>query len=62
VLSSAVAGIDQALWDIAGRALDVPVYRLLGGPVRDRVRVYGWSGVTIRARSPSRSPRSARPG
>jgi len=44
VLSSAVAGIDQALWDIAGRALDLPVYRLLGGPVRDRVRVYGWVG------------------
>lgn len=44
VLSSAVAGIDQALWDIAGRALNLPVYRLLGGPVRDRVRVYGWVG------------------
>jgi galactonate dehydratase len=44
VLSSAVAGIDQALWDIAGKALDAPVYQLLGGPVRDRVRVYGWIG------------------
>jgi galactonate dehydratase len=44
VLSSAVAGIDQALWDLAGKALGVPVYRLLGGPVRDRVRVYGWVG------------------
>ncbi|MFF0341604.1 galactonate dehydratase [Kribbella sp. NPDC004875] len=44
VLSSAVSGIDQALWDIAGKARGVPVYDLLGGPVRDRVRVYGWIG------------------
>jgi galactonate dehydratase len=44
VLSSAVAGIDQALWDIAGKAYGAPVYRLLGGPVRDRARVYAWIG------------------
>jgi galactonate dehydratase len=44
VLSSAVAGIDQALWDIAGKTYGVPVHRLLGGPVRERVRVYGWIG------------------
>lgn len=44
VLSSAVAGIDQALWDIAGKARDAPVHELLGGPVRDRVRVYAWIG------------------
>jgi galactonate dehydratase len=42
ILSSAVAGIDQALWDIKGKALGVPVYELLGGPVRDRVRMYSW--------------------
>jgi galactonate dehydratase len=42
--SSAIAALDQALWDIAGRRLGVPVYELLGGPVRDRVRVYGWIG------------------
>ncbi len=42
VLSSAVAGIDQALWDIKGKALGVPVHQLLGGPVRDRVRMYTW--------------------
>ncbi|MGA0568053.1 galactonate dehydratase [Rathayibacter sp. KR2-224] len=40
VLGSAVAGIDQALWDLKGKALGVPVYELLGGPTRDRVRVY----------------------
>jgi len=44
VLSSAVAGIDQALWDIAGKVRGVPVHELLGGPVRDRVRVYSWIG------------------
>lgn len=44
VLSSAVAGIDQALWDIAGKKLGAPVHVLLGGPVRDRVRMYGWVG------------------
>ncbi|MEU7244059.1 galactonate dehydratase [Streptomyces sparsogenes] len=44
VLSSAVAGLDQALWDIAGKALGAPVHTLLGGPVREAVRVYGWVG------------------
>ncbi|NMR21261.1 galactonate dehydratase [Cellulomonas fimi] len=44
VFSSAVAGIDQALWDIKGKALDLPVHELLGGPVREKVRVYGWVG------------------
>lgn len=42
ILASAVAGIDQALWDIAGKVHNVPVYDLLGGPVRDRVRTYAW--------------------
>lgn len=41
---SAIAGIDQALWDIKGKALGVPVADLLGGPVRDRIRVYSWIG------------------
>jgi galactonate dehydratase len=44
VLSSAVAGIDQALWDLAGKRFGVPVHVLLGGPVRERIRVYGWIG------------------
>jgi galactonate dehydratase len=42
ILSSAVAGVDQALWDIAGKFRNAPVHELLGGPVRDRVRVYSW--------------------
>jgi galactonate dehydratase len=37
---TAVSGIDVALWDIAGKALGVPVYRLFGGPVRTKVAVY----------------------
>lgn len=41
---SAIAGIDQALWDIKGKALGVPVAELLGGQVRDRIRVYSWIG------------------
>ena len=44
VLASAVAGIDQALWDIAGKHRGAPVHELLGGPVRDKARVYGWVG------------------
>lgn len=44
VFASAVSGIDQALWDIAGKSLGVPVHRLLGGAVRDRIRAYGWVG------------------
>jgi galactonate dehydratase len=44
ILGSAVAGIDQALWDIAGQAAGRPVHELLGGPVRDRVRMYTWIG------------------
>ncbi|MCW5666673.1 MAG: galactonate dehydratase [Piscinibacter sp.] len=44
ILMSAIAGIDQALWDIKGKALGVPVYELLGGRVRDRMKVYSWVG------------------
>lgn len=40
VVNAAISGIDHALWDIKGKALDVPVWQLLGGKVRDRVRVY----------------------
>jgi galactonate dehydratase len=45
VLTSALSGIEQALWDIKGKALGVPVYELLGGPTRDRVRVYAHVGT-----------------
>src|SRR5436190_44310 len=44
ILMSAISGIDQALWDIKGKALGVPIYDLMGGPVRDKMRVYAWIG------------------
>jgi galactonate dehydratase len=48
ILTSALSGIDIALWDIKGKALGVPIYELLGGPTRQRVRVYA------HARTPER--------
>ena len=44
VMSSAISGIEQAMWDIKGKALGVPVYELLGGKCRDRIEVYRWIG------------------
>ena len=44
ILMSAIAGIDQALWDIKGKHHDAPVHELLGGRARDRIRVYQWAG------------------
>ena len=54
ILTSALSGIDMALWDIKGKALGVPVYELLGGPTRNRVRVYAHAG------SPQRIARADR--
>jgi galactonate dehydratase len=48
ILTSALSGIEQALWDIKGKALGVPIYELLGGPTRQRIRVYA------HARTPER--------
>ncbi|SFS74192.1 galactonate dehydratase [Paenibacillus sp. BC26] len=44
VLMSAIAGIDQALWDIKGKYFNAPIYQLLGGACRDKIRVYSWVG------------------
>lgn len=44
VLMSAMAGIDQALWDIKGKAHNLPIYEFFGGKVRDKIRVYAWIG------------------
>jgi galactonate dehydratase len=41
IKTAILSGIDQALWDITGKAYGVPVYRLFGGPTRERIRVYG---------------------
>ena len=45
VLMTAMSGIDQALWDITGKHYGVPTYQLLGGAVRDRIRVYAHWGI-----------------
>jgi galactonate dehydratase len=44
IVMSAISGIDQALWDIKGKNLGVPVYELLGGKCRERLKVYSWVG------------------
>ena len=41
---SAMSGLEHAMWDIAGKAANLPVYRLLGGPVRQTIRAYTWPG------------------
>jgi galactonate dehydratase len=44
IIMSAIAGIDQALWDIKGKKLGVPVHELIGGKCRDKIKVYCWVG------------------
>jgi galactonate dehydratase len=48
ILVSAISGIEQALWDIKGKYLDCPIYEMLGGIYRDKVRMYGhcWGATT----------------
>lgn len=45
VLLTALSGIEQALWDIAGKHFNAPVYQLLGGATRDRIKVYAWWSI-----------------
>lgn len=52
IIGSAVAGLDQAMWDIKGRALGAPVHELLGGPTRDWVRVYSHANTEGRTGDP----------
>ena len=44
VLMSALAGLEQALWDLKGRAAGLPAWEMLGGQVRDKIRAYAWIG------------------
>lgn len=44
ILMSAIAGIDQALWDIKGKYYNAPIHQLLGGACRDSIKVYSWIG------------------
>ena len=48
ILASAISGIEQALWDIKGKYYSIPVYEMLGGKYRDKVRMYGhcWGATT----------------
>lgn len=48
ILNAAISGIEHALWDIAGKAAELPVYRLVGGKCREKVRVY----QSVRGNSP----------
>src|SRR6185503_6010561 len=54
------SGIDQALWDIKGKIYGVPVYKLLGGPTRDRIRVYGQVNATTGVNAMKVGPSAAR--
>jgi galactonate dehydratase len=58
IIFAGISAIEQALWDIKGKALDVPVYEMLGGKVRDQARVYanGWS---FKSNKPSEFAREA---
>ncbi|NCO42066.1 MAG: galactonate dehydratase [Armatimonadetes bacterium CG_4_10_14_3_um_filter_66_18] len=56
VLTSALSGVEHALWDLAGKACGLPVYRMLGGPVRDRIKVYKGAG----GGTPEQAAQSAR--
>ena len=47
VLNSVLSAIDMALWDIQGKALAISVYRLLGGPMRGRIRAYSHAGAPV---------------
>lgn len=44
ILMSAISGIEQALWDIKGKWFQIPVYQMLGGAARDKIRIYSWIG------------------
>ncbi len=59
----AMAGVDMALWDIAGKALDKPIYQLLGGPFQTRMRAYSsvLFGDTVRRIPPVLARRNAAP-
>ncbi len=56
VLTSAISGIDQAVWDIKAKALGVPVYEMLGGKVREKMEVYSW----IDSNTPEEAARCAK--
>lgn len=58
---STVAGIDQAPWDIKGKVLGQPVYKLLGGLMRDKMKVCSWVGGAGRRMSSATSSGASTP-
>ncbi len=56
ILTSALSGVEQALWDLAGKAVGLPVYKLMGGPLRDRIRIYR----SVGGRTPEEAAANAR--
>ena len=69
IKTAILSGIDQALWDIKGKVYGVPVYKLMGGPTRDRIRVYGQvnektgvNAIKVGLRGTKRSPFKANEG
>src|ERR1017187_6639856 len=60
IKTAILSGIDQALWDIKGKVYGVPVYKLLGGPMRDRIRVYGQVNPTTGVNAMKVAPNATR--
>ena len=60
IAHTALSGIEQALWDILGQHLGVPIHTLLGGPLRDRLRLYANINRHVTDRSPEGFARAAR--
>jgi galactonate dehydratase len=56
ILTSALSGVEHALWDLAGKSVGLPVYAMLGGPLRDRIRMYASAGGS----TPEEAAQSAR--
>lgn len=58
ILTSALSGVEHALWDLTGKAAGMPIYKLLGGVLRDRIKVYGHCGGALqRKRQGARAKR-----
>lgn len=60
ILFAACSALEQALWDLGGQILGVPVYQLLGGSVRDRIRLYANIEVATRSKTPEEYAENAR--
>jgi galactonate dehydratase len=52
ILTSAISGIETALWDIKAKSLEIPIYQLMGGKVRDKMKVYCWIGGEMNSTTP----------